>query len=236
MESYQILLSCLSFPNANSVSITKRSDLVKIVSWLEDRKIRELEISDRNSLRNDSDGWDSEFIKYLEKLGCPFSWTNETTSDCILWLVSYAVEVEYEYNADACRNIEGTISSVDSDKKLSATIDQIGDILGLKRLFNENDPDFLSRLNRILPTMLPNIQSTKEVIDTSTSSITLTLEDFPLGFDSGDEIVNKIATVLRMLHLVDLRDLQSDLNTLIVLGQQFTANPKTNAALGKVGR
>ena len=63
-----------------------------------------------------------------------------------------------------------------------------------------------------------------------------------------------------MLHLFDLRQLQSELNSLIVLGQEYTANPlvtilfthfflhliliivlvccdrKTNASLGQVGR
>jgi hypothetical protein len=54
--------------------------------------------------------------------------------------------------------------------------------------------------------------------------------------DFSDEIVNKIALVLKMLHLYEYRELQNDLNALIVLGQEFTANPRTNSGLGKVGR
>jgi hypothetical protein len=46
----------------------------------------------------------------------------------------------------------------------------------------------------------------------------------------------KIGIVLKMLHYSDLRELQNDLNALLVLGQEYTANPKTNTALGKVGR
>jgi hypothetical protein len=39
------------------------------------------------------------------------------------------------------------------------------------------------------------------------------------------ENVNKVALVLRMLHLSDLKDLQIDLNSVIVAGQEHTANP-----------
>ena len=42
---------------------------------------------------------------------------------------------------------------------------------------------------------------------------------------SADDIVNRLAVVLKMLYLADLRELQTDLNSLMVLGQEFTANP-----------
>jgi RLL motif-containing protein 1 len=62
------------------------------------------------------------------------------------------------------------------------------------------------------------------------------LAEFPQGLDTKDSVVNQIAVVLRMLYLHDFRELQNDLNALIVLGQDYTANPRTNSALGKVGR
>jgi hypothetical protein len=37
--------------------------------------------------------------------------------------------------------------------------------------------------------------------------------------------INQIATVLKMLYLSDFRELQNDLNALIVLGQGITAKP-----------
>ncbi len=40
-----------------------------------------------------------------------------------------------------------------------------------------------------------------------------------------DSVVNSVLLVLKMLYLSDFRDLQNDVNALIVLGQEFTANP-----------
>jgi hypothetical protein len=40
-----------------------------------------------------------------------------------------------------------------------------------------------------------------------------------------DVLVNQIALVLRMLYISDFRELQNEVNDLIVLGQEYTANP-----------
>lgn len=57
-----------------------------------------------------------------------------------------------------------------------------------------------------------------------------------LGFQTGDNYVDAAATILRMQYLWDLKDTQERLNDIILYIQQFTADPKTNARLGKVGR
>jgi hypothetical protein len=73
------------------------------------------------------------------------------------------------------------------------------------------------------------------------------LREFPLGFEtkgtrihtrscishiiitelcvSTDKAVNEVALVLKMLYLADFREIQNDMNALIVLGQEYTANP-----------
>ena len=56
------------------------------------------------------------------------------------------------------------------------------------------------------------------------------------GFDLGDPVLSEAAKVLRLLHLRELRDLQTNINQLIVAVQAITANPKTDTSLGKVGR
>jgi len=48
--------------------------------------------------------------------------------------------------------------------------------------------------------------------------------------------VLKCLQILRLLFIHDLRDLQTKINECIVSLQTVTANPKTDTALGKVGR
>lgn len=56
------------------------------------------------------------------------------------------------------------------------------------------------------------------------------------GFDIGDPVLSEAAKALRLLHLQELRALQTDINRMIVALQALTADPKTNQALGKVGK
>jgi len=51
-----------------------------------------------------------------------------------------------------------------------------------------------------------------------------------------DYIINEAAKILRLLHIRDLRELQSNINHAIVVVQAIIANPKTDSRLGKVGR
>lgn len=55
-------------------------------------------------------------------------------------------------------------------------------------------------------------------------------------FTFADYIINDAAKIVRLLHIKDLRDLQTDINAAIVAVQALTANPKTDSRLGKVGR
>ena len=77
------------------------------------------------------------------------------------------------------------------------------------------------------------------------STTTAPLDSFELGFTTGgmqmihllqmfaieilsfwlDKIMDEVAVVLRMLYLSDFRELQNEANELIVLGQEYTANP-----------
>eukprot|EP00462_Mataza_sp_D1_P024325 CAMPEP_0175131368 /NCGR_PEP_ID=MMETSP0087-20121206/6503_1 /TAXON_ID=136419 /ORGANISM="Unknown Unknown, Strain D1" /LENGTH=274 /DNA_ID=CAMNT_0016413649 /DNA_START=15 /DNA_END=839 /DNA_ORIENTATION=- len=62
------------------------------------------------------------------------------------------------------------------------------------------------------------------------------LDAYPLGFSTGDQAVDRAGRILRLLHLHDLRDLQTLINEVIVSVQEFTADPKTDSRLGKVGK
>lgn len=71
----------------------------KLVSWLEDQKIRHYTIQDRASLRDIyKNEWEKSFEKYLLDLGCPITTSN---LDKLEWLISLAVKLEY---SDDCKS------------------------------------------------------------------------------------------------------------------------------------
>lgn len=51
-----------------------------------------------------------------------------------------------------------------------------------------------------------------------------------------DATLNEAAQILRLLHIEELRELQTKINEAIVAVQAIVANPKTDHRLGKVGR
>eukprot|EP00033_Pygsuia_biforma_P001449 GCRY01001637.1.p1 GENE.GCRY01001637.1~~GCRY01001637.1.p1 ORF type:complete len:180 (-),score=33.03 GCRY01001637.1:34-573(-) len=61
-------------------------------------------------------------------------------------------------------------------------------------------------------------------------------KNFDLGFETGANVVDNAARVLRILYVQDLREVQTHVNELISRLQDLTADPKTNASLGKVGK
>jgi RLL motif-containing protein 1 len=56
------------------------------------------------------------------------------------------------------------------------------------------------------------------------------------GFSFSDPVLGEAAKVLRLLHVKELRELQTKVNELIVAAQSITANPKTDSSLGRVGK
>ena len=67
------------------------------------------------------------------------------------------------------------------------------------------------------------------------------LRDFPPGMDLGgpsgsDETVRAAVAVLRVLHVNDMRELQTAVDALLVGMQEYTGDPKTDSDIGKVGR
>ena len=259
-HSSRHLLRTLKYEFSGQINFSSKEDLILLITWLEDRKIRELDVEWRKPLRSDSQEWDAAFSNYLGKVGCPFKWSNvgETDSkDAIAWLISYAVSAEYEDVAENCVGIENTGRSnfldsvnnnenekssenneneqemeVEFNSELSEEVDKLGAMLLLNRQ-GESDYLYLQRISRhIKLTLTPgSLHALK-----TEGKAGIPLQSFPLGFDTRDAALNQVAVVLRMLYLSDFRELQNDLNALIVLGQEYTANPKTNSALGQVGR
>ena len=63
------------------------------------------------------------------------------------------------------------------------------------------------------------------------------LSEVPLGFSTGcGARVDRAAALLRVLYLRDLRALQGAVDAAVVEAQEYTANPRTDSSLGRVGR
>jgi RLL motif-containing protein 1 len=66
-------------------------------------------------------------------------------------------------------------------------------------------------------------------------SVTQALDVLPLGFSTGDPQLDRAAKILRLLYVSDLRQTQNHVNEAISRMQQYTADPKTDSRLGRVG-
>lgn len=246
-------LTSLKYHSPNEeVPLSKTEDLKPLVVWLEDQKIRHYKIEDRNMLR-DATGkdWVVIFKHYLKAMECPYR--VELDLPAVLdWLLGVAVRYEFdevsESNPDVRRGIGQKGSTSSLSKQLSIT--SVCSALDIP----STDPTFISgtqALAKILqiaphhdPTVLLTaariviqeklVESAKIKEDTVREEYTITAKE--CGFDLGDPVLSEAAKVLRLLHLQELRLLQTRVNELIVAVQGITANPKTNQSLGKVGR
>ena len=88
----------------------------------------------------------------------------------------------------------------------------------------------------ILRIVRQRLQAAASNTDTNDADAAALLEAMPLGFSTKDAQVDRAAKVLRLLFINDLRDLQTLINETIVLMQEQTADPRTEAHLGKIGR
>lgn len=92
--SYHTFLNILKFNGLYSE--LNRENVIEIVSWLENRKIRALRIEEREKLNHDNPEWDDIFREYLKIVICPYEWAIDSNDDCISWLLQYAVNLEHE--------------------------------------------------------------------------------------------------------------------------------------------
>ncbi|KAK3737924.1 hypothetical protein RRG08_028549 [Elysia crispata] len=244
-------LQALDFPDPSMFDIQDDGQFRSMVLWLEDQKIRHYKIEDRAGLRNfdSSNQWTSALQEYLTGLHCPYS--TENRRSMLDWLLGYAVRLEYGDNAEK-------YSSVTPEKFLERQSQNTRQSSNPLENLDFNDPQFkagvtsLSMMLKIPPhenhlEMLKAIcllvcekfspDAIAAISQASKSEDELIpLDQTALGFEAGDMIMTEVAKILRLLHIRDLRDLQTKINAAIVAVQAITANPKTDSRLGKVGR
>lgn len=68
MESIIHLLNCLNFTKSDEIDISSSSSIMMLICWLEDQKIRELTIAEREPLRTASSDWNHHFQNVVSLL------------------------------------------------------------------------------------------------------------------------------------------------------------------------
>ena len=245
-------LQALDYHSSESIDVRKPDDLRALVVWLEDQKLRHYKIDDRAPLRNHSgDSWMTAFQKYLNDLECPFNCDSELLS-AVDWLLGVAVRYEYTDTAETNQDLAQGLHQAD---KPSGKDDSTKSPLDI----DPNDKVFVSgiqALAKILqisshPDVTVLLEACKIVIEEKLSSDALqrasqkesgkptklyNITPKDCGFELGDPVLGEAAKVLRLLHIQELRFLQTNINELIVAVQNITANPKTDQSLGQIGR
>ncbi|XP_077957899.1 RNA transcription, translation and transport factor protein isoform X4 [Gasterosteus aculeatus] len=210
-------LTALDYHNPSAFDCTDDTQYRNCVVWLEDQKIRHYKIEDRGNLRNiPSSDWPEAYQKYLQDLNCPFG--AQEKQESVDWLMGLAVRYEYGDNGDS--------------PDFKAGVTALANILKIQR-----HDDYLVMLKAIRILIQDKLSS--EAITKAShkqEGIPVALDKHVLGFDTGDATLNEAAQILRLLHIEELRELQTRINEAIVAVQAIIADPKTDHRLGKVGR
>lgn len=252
MESIASQLEALSHP-----SPADPGSLSTLAAWLEDRHLRQLAIEDREPLRSAAPG---ALVAFLHELGA----SDDLIEACKAgddarvrrWLVALALHYEYGDNRETHETAAAATLAADAGGLIPANDPNL---LALAELVGVQQPSDSASSTETLQAVLkaarqrprpspgpapPQKRPAAEAASSSARSAPrprgplagLSAETFPLGFETGSESLDAAARVLRMCHVRELRSLQDSVNRAIVCMQEFTANPKTDARLGRVGR
>ncbi|NXL67973.1 RTRAF protein, partial [Chordeiles acutipennis] len=211
------------------------------IVWLEDQKIRHYKIEDRGNLRNiHSDDWPKSFEKYMKDVNCPFK--IQERQETVDWLLGLAVRLEYGDNADKYKD-----STPDGAKNTDNTAKNAEPLINL----DVNNPDFkagvmalanllqIQRHDDYLVMLKVSFRRLTQdaIAKASQPSSRMKMFDMTsLSATHPDAVLNEAAQILRLLHIEELRELQTKINEAIVAVQAIIADPKTDHRLGKVGR
>lgn len=240
-------LLALDYPRPDGFEVSNEPELRQLIVWLEDQKIRHMKIEDRAGLRDiSSSSWNSSMQQYLSELNCPYN--NSSRELVVDWLLGYAVRLEYGDDAESYKGAARPAAAKSGGPPSSNPIDNLNfedaefkaGVTSLSMLLQvPPHKDHLEQLKAI--SILISNTLSKEAIQSASSSNAKDSEHIPLdktelGFEAGDYILAEAAKIVRLLHVKELRDMQSKINAAIVAVQAITADPKTDSRLGKVGR
>eukprot|EP00054_Salpingoeca_dolichothecata_P033704 m.267875 g.267875 ORF g.267875 m.267875 type:complete len:245 (-) comp34703_c0_seq1:49-783(-) len=239
-------LDALQYPHADTFSSENEGAVRNLVVWLEDTKIRFYKIEERADLRQvDGAEWNAAFLKFLKDLECPrpfsdFSSDQFTRISVLDWLLSHAVLLEYSDDAEQfnATNVQETApTELPPIEPTSAEFKAgLAQVAKLVKIPAHDDQLVLRAVASLVQNKLSQQAVSSALALKNEKPKSQPLSKTSLGFDAKDPALNEAGKILRLLHIQDLRQLQTQVNEVIALAQSLTANPKTNAKLGQVGR
>lgn len=163
----------------------------------------------------------------------------ESRYELLDWLIGHAVSLHYADNAAAYPVVPAEAADAASSgppPPLELSQEELNELAAVLELPTHADYGVLLRaVTSVLTSKFSPGAVSAAVAAKDEVRREIPLDYTPLGFATGDSGLDKACKVLRLLHISDLRDLQTKINELIVAVQNLTANPVTNSRLGKVG-
>lgn len=230
-------LEALGYPEIASASLGGQA-YCKIVLWLEEEKIRYYEKFDRKALRDFGKAWFSYVQDYCKELSVPCEGLNEKNMavklNVLNNLTNLAIHDIYRDKVEAGEltlTAPAQAAGDDGEKQrltnLAPSLNKLLECFRLPQLPQEPaDTDTIAALRCI---------HTRVCVPEQGSGTPFDLDKLPVGLQIDDPEVRRAAAVLRLLHGIELQQLQVNINQVINELQQLTANPKTDARLGRVG-
>ncbi|XP_076030086.1 RNA transcription, translation and transport factor protein [Oratosquilla oratoria] len=247
---YRRKLTALGYVQPEGINLNDDKSFKNLIVWLENQKIRSYKIEDRGPINDvDSRDWETNFIKYCGQLNCPIDPKDRPA--VVDWLLGLAVHFEYQDNAEKFK--QETSENVLNRRSSAPKVVNTNPLDAL----DFQSPDFIEGVNKLAgllninphPDHLVTLQAISKMVKSRLNNEALQnpgefvhqgkpypIFESDLGFETGDFILNNAGKALRLLHIHDLRELQTQINECIVAVQLLTANPKTDTKLGKVGR
>eukprot|EP01071_Lankesteria_metandrocarpae_P008218 Lankesteria_metandrocarpae@DN4906_c0_g1_i1.p1 len=250
-------LVVLGTPDVESFDINDKLNFYALLLYLEKTHLRVSPPTQRSKLQvnENEEAWRDEFAKYCTKLGvrdCAYLDINrvENRLEILNRIASLAVQDLYLDKTEADTSMKAQETDVAAAEQLAGpltvlhqhvlTTNQLLQKFMLPKLAKlpaeKMDEDKLVNDLSSVCAALKCVRKRVSEPDAATMAAvpTVTL-DLPLGFIPPAELKVPLA-ILRLLHCHELRSLQNHVNNTITDLQKITADPKTDARLGKVGR
>lgn len=232
-------LEALGYPEIASASLGGQA-YCKMVLWLEEEKIRYYEKFDRKALRDFGKAWYSHVQDYCKELNVPAEGLSDKNVGVKLNVLNNLTNLAiHDIYRDKVEAGELTLSAPakaagddGQDKQrltgLVPALNRLLECFGLPQLPQDpTDTDTIAALRCI---------HTRICVPAQAEGAALDIDSLPVGLQIDDPDVKRAAAVLRLLHGIELQQLQVNINQVLNELQQLTANPKTDARLGRVGR